>query len=53
MKAELDLFHPGESPDYDLMLDIMFYMKKEEERYAALRRQIAREARRTVKITRW
>ena len=26
LQAELDLFHRGESPDYQLMLDIMFYM---------------------------
>jgi hemerythrin-like domain-containing protein len=25
-ERELDLFHTGESPDYDLMTDIMFYM---------------------------
>jgi hemerythrin-like domain-containing protein len=24
--AQLDLFHDGETPDYDLMLDVMFYM---------------------------
>src|SRR5271157_3345517 len=26
LEGQLDLFHKGESPDYDLMLDIMFYM---------------------------
>jgi hemerythrin-like domain-containing protein len=26
LDAELDLFHKGESPNYELMLDIMFYM---------------------------
>lgn len=26
LETELDLFHKGESPDYELMLDIMFYM---------------------------
>lgn len=26
LTAELDRFHRGETPDYDLMLDIMFYM---------------------------
>jgi hemerythrin-like domain-containing protein len=26
LEGELDLFHKGGSPDYDLMLDIMFYM---------------------------
>jgi hemerythrin-like domain-containing protein len=26
LERELDLFHQGESPDYELMLDIMFYM---------------------------
>jgi hemerythrin-like domain-containing protein len=26
LEGQLDLFHEGESPDYDLMLDIMFYM---------------------------
>ncbi len=26
LERELDLFHKGESPDYELMLDIMFYM---------------------------
>lgn len=24
--AQLDLFHAGETPDYDLVLDVMFYM---------------------------
>ena len=27
LEGQLDLFHKGESPDYELMLDIMFYMK--------------------------
>ncbi len=26
LEGQLDLFHKGESPDYDMMLDIMFYM---------------------------
>jgi len=26
LEAELDLFHKGDSPNYELMLDIMFYM---------------------------
>ena len=26
LEGQLDLFHKGESPDYELMLDIMFYM---------------------------
>ncbi|HEX8012373.1 MAG TPA: hemerythrin domain-containing protein [Casimicrobiaceae bacterium] len=26
LQRQLDLFHEGESPDYDLMSDIMFYM---------------------------
>ncbi len=26
LEAELERFHKGESPDYELMLDIMFYM---------------------------
>jgi hemerythrin-like domain-containing protein len=26
LEAELDLFHEGERPNYELMLDIMFYM---------------------------
>jgi hemerythrin-like domain-containing protein len=26
LEGQLDLFHQGESPDYDMMLDIMFYM---------------------------
>lgn len=26
LNAQLDLFHQGETPHYDLMLDIMFYM---------------------------
>ncbi len=26
LEAELDRFHNGDSPDYELMLDIMFYM---------------------------
>jgi hemerythrin-like domain-containing protein len=26
LEAQLDLFHKGEPPDYELMLDIMFYM---------------------------
>ena len=26
LEGELDLFHKGGSPNYDLMLDIMFYM---------------------------
>src|SRR5271169_2157980 len=26
LEGQLDLFHQGESPDYDLMLDVMFYM---------------------------
>jgi hemerythrin-like domain-containing protein len=26
LEGELDLFHKGESPDYELMLDVMFYM---------------------------
>lgn len=26
LDAQLDLFHRGETPNYDLMLDIMFYM---------------------------
>ena len=26
LEAELDLFHEGDSPNYELMLDIMFYM---------------------------
>ncbi len=26
LERQLDLFHAGESPDYDLMSDIMFYM---------------------------
>jgi hemerythrin-like domain-containing protein len=26
LESQLDLFHKGESPDYELMLDIMFYM---------------------------
>ncbi len=26
LESQLDLFHKGESPDYDMMLDIMFYM---------------------------
>ena len=26
LEAELDLFHRGDSPNYELMLDVMFYM---------------------------
>ena len=26
LEAQLDLFHDGATPDYDLMLDVMFYM---------------------------
>jgi hemerythrin-like domain-containing protein len=26
LEAELDLFHKGDSPNYELMLDVMFYM---------------------------
>lgn len=26
LEGQLDLFHKGESPDYELMLDVMFYM---------------------------
>jgi hemerythrin-like domain-containing protein len=26
LEGQLDLFHKGEAPDYELMLDIMFYM---------------------------
>ena len=26
LEGQLDLFHKCESPDYELMLDIMFYM---------------------------
>jgi hemerythrin-like domain-containing protein len=26
LEGQLDLFHKGDSPDYELMLDIMFYM---------------------------
>lgn len=26
LEGQLDLFHQGESPDYELMLDVMFYM---------------------------
>lgn len=26
LEGQLDLFHKGESPDYEMMLDIMFYM---------------------------
>ena len=26
LEAELDLFHGGDTPNYELMLDIMFYM---------------------------
>ena len=26
LEGQLDLFHKGESPDYELMLDIMYYM---------------------------
>ena len=26
LEGQLDLFHQGESPDYEMMLDIMFYM---------------------------
>ena len=26
LEAQLDLFHRGETPHYELMLDIMFYM---------------------------
>lgn len=26
LEGQLDLFHKGENPDYELMLDIMFYM---------------------------
>src|ERR1700692_4156176 len=26
LEGQLDLFHKGESPDYERMLDIMFYM---------------------------
>jgi hemerythrin-like domain-containing protein len=26
LEGQLDVFHKGESPDYELMLDIMFYM---------------------------
>ena len=28
LEGELDLFHQGESPDYKMMLDIMFYMTR-------------------------
>src|ERR1700692_1747366 len=28
LERQLDLFHAGEKPDYELMLDIMFYMTR-------------------------